>query len=243
MSVLAVGCGKGSPGATFVAINLAFALCGEDRSVLLLDLDPHGGDMASYLGLDPRRGLFPLMHLEGKAPSSDTLRREAELRGGVLCLAGYPRAEDADAEMIDAVLTASSEATPLVVADLGRITPTTARLFANADHVLIAVRPDLVGVFAARRAVETLSRANPTGQIAAVVTGWEWRRAADLAESVEALDTKVVGSIPMDRHEARRALLTQAHLSHGPASKAFTSLAHEVKDMVTTPLVREAALL
>lgn len=56
MNTIGVCSGKGSPGATFVAVNLAASLLAEDRDVLLIDLDPNGGDIAGYLGLDPRNG-------------------------------------------------------------------------------------------------------------------------------------------------------------------------------------------
>lgn len=45
MSVIAVCSGKGSPGATFVAANLAAALSRANEEAVLLDLDPAGGDL------------------------------------------------------------------------------------------------------------------------------------------------------------------------------------------------------
>jgi MinD-like ATPase involved in chromosome partitioning or flagellar assembly len=48
-----VASGKGSPGATFVAVNLTAALARAKQDAVLLDLDPAGGDLCCYLGLDP----------------------------------------------------------------------------------------------------------------------------------------------------------------------------------------------
>lgn len=73
MSLVAIAGGKGAPGSTFVAINLAAALSTKGGDVLLVDLDPHGGDISAWLGLHPRSGLYPLMRLEGKTPSIESL--------------------------------------------------------------------------------------------------------------------------------------------------------------------------
>ena len=64
MSAVVVCSGKGSPGATFVAANLAAALSRvKEEEPLLLDLDPAGGDLCCYLGLDryPGRNVSPHM--------------------------------------------------------------------------------------------------------------------------------------------------------------------------------------
>lgn len=238
--MIAVGGGKGSPGATFVAMNLATALAAAGDNVLLIDLDPHGGDVAAYLGLDPRSGLYPLMRLDGKQPSLEAILREAQPRDGVQCIAGFPHAKDADIEMIVSVIDAVSDSRFTVIADIGRVTPSTAELFARADSVLLAVRPELVGVFSAQRAAETLKAAGvDESRISAVVNCWEWRRSADLAETVAALKVNVVGSIPMDKKEVRRAHADQRPLQRGRAFKAFRSLAMEVRKTAAVERVSE----
>ncbi|MFN2593744.1 MAG: hypothetical protein ABR579_02505, partial [Actinomycetota bacterium] len=82
----------------------------------------------------------------------------------------------------------------------------------------------------ALRAIETLKAAGcDETHIAAVVNAWEWKRAADLAESVDALPIKVAGSIPLEKKETKRAFLEQRPLHRGRAFKAFQSLASEVR--------------
>lgn len=230
MTLVAVAGGKGSPGSTFVAMNLAAAMASRGVETLLLDLDTFGGDLAAFLGLNPRSGLYPLMRLEGKSPSFEAVIREAQSRDGVLCVGGFPTAEEADLEMVAWVLQEASEAPEkTVIADLGRVAPTTAHLFLAADAILLAVRPDVVGVYAAQRGIHTLTEAgsNPT-RIYAVVNGWRWRRSADLAETVDSLKVKVIGSIALDERESRRAVHDQRFLRGGSAFKAFRSLADEV---------------
>ena len=234
MSLLALAGGKGAPGATFLGVNLADALTSAGNEVLLVDLDRHGGDIAAYLGLHPRSGLYPLMRLEGKHPSLEALLHEAQAGpSGLRCVGGFPRAEDADTEMIEGVVKVLSEAECLVVADLGRIDPASAHLASKADAVIVAVRPDMVGVYAAQRAIQTLRDAGVSdSRINAVINGWDLRRSADLAETVHALKVRSIGSIPLHRREARKAIRDQRPLKKGRAFKSFGSLASEVAQLV-----------
>lgn len=226
MSVVAVCSGKRSPGATFLAVNLACALVESGQPALLIDLDGDGGDLAAHLGLDPRRGLYPLLHLEGRGPTPEALLREAEARGRLLCLAGFARADDADPEAMLAILEAARATGRLIVADLGRVRPASAHVPRAADLVLIAVRPDLATVFGAERAIDLLVRAGvERDRMAVVVTGWQPARLGDLSEVSEALRLEVMAAIPLDDRAARKALLAQTPLMTGRAARAFSSLA------------------
>ena len=83
MSAIAVCSGKGSPGTTFVAVNLAAASARAGEQVLLLDLDPAGGDLC-YLGLDPRRAYTRCSGWRGgspEAPAFSPRRRSRGVRG------------------------------------------------------------------------------------------------------------------------------------------------------------------
>jgi MinD-like ATPase involved in chromosome partitioning or flagellar assembly len=241
LSLVAVGSGKGSPGCTFVSINLAASLSSLGQHVLLMDVDPHGGDLTAYLGLDPRRGLHPLTRMHG-ANGSEALLKEADPRGErVLCLGGFPRSGDVDLEVIPVILESAVATGRTVVADLGRVNFESAGVFSSADLILIAVRPDLIGVYGAQRAIDDLHQAGiPPAKIAAVITGWEHQRPADLAESAKALKARAVGAIPLDRRHARKALAAQQPLHQGPAVKAFYSLASEVSRILArTPTSRK----
>jgi Mrp family chromosome partitioning ATPase len=204
VSLVAVGAGKGAPGCSFVSINLATALAATGPRVLLLDLDPHGGDLTAYLNLDPRKGMNLLARTS--LPFLEALNREAELRQNVLCVGGFPRAADSDHELIEATLAVARGAGQTVVADLGRVGSGTAPHFSSADLVLIVVRPGLVAVHGARRAIQDLQDAGiPSGRIHAVINGWERQRPADLAESDAALPVRTLGAIPLDRKVADRS--------------------------------------
>lgn len=236
MSLLAVTSGKGSPGATFLAVNLAAAMARKGEEVLLLDLDPFGGDVCAYLGLDPRRGLYPLLRMEGRIPGSDRLLQEAEEREGLLAMCGFPEpSELAAPEALHAALYAGRATGRIVIADLGRTTEAAGSVAAEADRVLLAVRPDLVSVLGAERAIRLLEPSVPKDRIAAVLSGFDRRRPGDRAEVADALRVPIAGAVPNVPRGARKSLLAQAPAATRWLRRAFDALAARIGEPATEP--------
>lgn len=226
MSAIAVCSGKGSPGATFVAANLAAALSRANEETVLLDLDPAGGDLCCYLGLDPRRGLYPLLRMEGTISGTDRLLTEAEELSGFRAVGGFPESSDlVSTGVLAGALAAASASGRIVVADLGRISETNAPIAAKCDLVLLVVRADLVSVLGAERALRQLeAEGTRRERVTVVVSGHEKRRPADLAEVGEALRFSVLGAVPLDRRGARKALLSQSPAATRRLRRAFDAL-------------------
>lgn len=226
MKSIAICSGKGSPGATFVSINLAHAAAGLGKRKLLIDLDRHGGDVAGYLGLDPRKGLYPLGLLGRGEYSAEALRGEIEERGGIRCIAGFPKPSTIQPELLKQIFSAASDADGLLVADLGRVDGLAADVAAGSDQVIVVVRPDLISTHGAQRAKETLLESGvPEDRLSLVINGWEWRRTGDVAEVAEAIGLPSVGMIPLVRRAARKALQAQLPIQKGRAVKAFRDVA------------------
>ncbi|MFY9588108.1 MAG: P-loop NTPase [Actinomycetota bacterium] len=236
MSVIAVCSGKGSPGATFVAVNLATALS-HGNDVLLLDLDPAGGDIAAYLGLDPRRGIFPLLRMDNDIPKPEAIVHEAEERGGLLALSGFPESSPATSPSVLSCLVSRAKQTDrTVVVDIGRITTDSAIVAREADFILIVVRPDLVSVLGAERALRSLKeRRVDFSHTAAVISGLERRRPGDIAEVAKAMGISVAGTIPLHHRSARQALIAQKPIQKGRLHKSFRMLAEEVRSRMEPP--------
>lgn len=226
MSAIVVCSGKGSPGSTFVAVNLAAAVARDGGETILLDLDPAGGDVFCYLWLDPRRGLYPLLRMEGGVSGRERLLAEAEERSGFQVVAGFPDASDlATPDVLRAALAAADSPDRTVVADIGRVSTTNAPVAAEAELLLLIVRPDLVSVLGAERAFRHLETAGTNRErIKVVVCAHERRRPADLAEVGEALRLPVLGAVPLDRRGARRALVAQRSAATRRLVRAFDSL-------------------
>lgn len=231
MSVVTICSGKGAPGVTFCAVNLSAALARAGDEVLLLDLDPSGGDVAAYLGLDTRRGLFPLLRMNNGIPDATVLLAEAEERAGVQAVSGFPESSalSAATDLLAGMIRRAAVDRTLVV-DLGRVSTESASVAASSDLVLLVVRPDLVSVLGAERALRRLDHAGVERErIAVVVSCAERRRPADLTEVADSVGVAVIGSTPIHRSGARKALLSQMPVAKGPLTRAFNSLGGSVK--------------
>lgn len=196
--IVCVTGGKGGPGATVLAINLAVELSRRGRDCLLVDLDPCGGDIGAYLDpqrVDPRRGLLPLLKLERATVSKEAVEGECQRIGDhLLVLLGFIRPEpDLLRGRIENLLRSAMRVAETVVVDLGRLVPGSPSLEACTvgDHFLMAVRPDLQGALAAERAL-----ALAPDQTEVVATSVRRRGAADVVELSQALGKPVAAAIP-----------------------------------------------
>ena len=105
MRLVAVTGGKGGPGATTLAVGLAGAWAAAGQSVLLVDLDPAGGDVAAHLPVaDARRGVAPLLGSPGIPPGLTAMLAEvAQVSRRVGLLAGLAQPDAAGLLHRDAV--------------------------------------------------------------------------------------------------------------------------------------------
>ncbi len=74
--LIVVAGGKGGVGTTTLAVNLALAFARADRRVVLVDADPHGGDLAVLLGVQERHTLADV--LSGSREATETLHQGPE---------------------------------------------------------------------------------------------------------------------------------------------------------------------
>jgi MinD-like ATPase involved in chromosome partitioning or flagellar assembly len=239
VSAIAICSGKGSPGATFVAVNLAVAMARTHERVMLVDLDPSGGDIAAYLGLDPHRGLYPLLRMDRSVPEATAIAGEAEERFRVLAVGGFPvEASSESRDSLPDVMKQLREWDGELVVDLGRVTASTVQIAADADLVLVVARPDLVSVLGAERAMRALRDGGIAREgLKVIVSGADRRRPADVAEIATALRADVLAPLPFDRRAARRSLVAQTPVAKGRLVKAFGTLASTIApgDRVESP--------
>jgi MinD-like ATPase involved in chromosome partitioning or flagellar assembly len=206
--LIAVTSGKGAPGKTTIAIALAALLAAAGTSVVLVDADLRGGNVAPYLDLDPRRGLV------GYAASGDGLEEELQDGPGFAVLAGLERPELAEGlreETLSAAVAALRERFERVIVDLGA--PPELSLLRVADQLLLVTGADLVSVWNARVRLRGLGESVSAGSLAAVVNRREGREHYDPEEIEHALGIPVLGVVREDRKAARRATAKQLPLS------------------------------
>lgn len=222
--------GKGGPGATTLAVGLAGAWAAAGRSVLVADLDPAGGDVAAHLPVeDLRRGVAPLLGVVGSRLDAAAVAAESTMAGANLwVLNGLPCPDTAgllQPAATRALLGAvrALDAVELVVVDPGRLLPGSVAAVAlgAADAGVLAVRPDLPGALAARRALDAV--ADLPG-LAVMAVGAQ-RRSADVTDLAEALGRRVAGVVPADRRGVRRAIQGARPPVRGRLGRAYAALA------------------
>jgi MinD-like ATPase involved in chromosome partitioning or flagellar assembly len=228
--------GKGGPGATTLAVGLAGAWAVAGRSVLLVDVDPAGGDVAAHLLVGPealRRGVAPLAALgAAQIDPGAVLAESTQLTRGIRVLVGVHRADSKGllspwTGVAVAEVACQVPGVDLVVVDPGRLLPESvaAAMVALAEVAVLAVRADVPGALAAQRAFDA---AGDPDRLAPVAVGVRRRAAADVAELAEALGRPVAGVIPADPRGVRRAVETGQPPRTGRLGRAYAALAGQL---------------
>jgi Mrp family chromosome partitioning ATPase len=224
--------GKGGPGATTLAVGLAGAWAAAGRSVLLVDLDPAGGDIAAHLPVpDVRRGVAPLLGLPTGRLDPAAVRAESiQVGWGLQVLVGLPGPDTGGLLRPDATLALLQAARgvpgiELLVVDPGRLLPgsVAAGMLGLAEVRVLAARADLPGALAAQRALAATQHAPVLAVVAVAV-----HRPADAAELAHALGRPLTGVIPADARGVRRALQTGQPPTSGRLGHAYATLAAQL---------------
>ena len=158
--------GKGAPGATTLAVLLAWCWPDRERSRIVMEADPEGGVLAARghdsSGLTHEPGLLSLAAArDGSAEAR--LRQHAQVLGdGVELVAGPPGPAQAEAclrALGEAAAGAIQRAPVNVVVDCGRLHPSSPALpwALAAERTLLVVRPRLDEVVALRPVAERLT--------------------------------------------------------------------------------------
>jgi MinD-like ATPase involved in chromosome partitioning or flagellar assembly len=224
--------GKGGPGATTLAVGLAGAWAAAGRSVLLVDLDPAGGDVAAHLPVaDVHRGVAPLLGLAtGQMDPAAVQAESTQVASGLRVLVGLPGPDtggllrpDAAVALLEAARRVAG--VELLVVDPGRLLPgsVAAATLGLAEVRVLAVRPDLPGALAGQRALAATQRTSQMLLVAVAV-----QRPADAAELAQALGRRLAGVTPADLRGVRRALQTGRPPTGGRLGRAYTRLAAQL---------------
>jgi Mrp family chromosome partitioning ATPase len=224
--------GKGGPGATTLAVGLAGAWAAAGRSVLLVDLDPAGGDIAAHLPVpDMRRGVAPLLGLPtGQLDPAAVQAESTQVGWGLQVLVGLAGPDTGGLLRPDATLGLLRAArgvggVELLVVDPGRLLPRSiAAVTLGVTEVrVLAARADLPGALAAQRALAATQHAPMTAVVAVAV-----QRPVDAAELAHALSRPLAGVIPADPKAVRRSLQTGRPPTSGRLGHAYAILAAQL---------------
>lgn len=234
MTLVALASIKASPGVTTLALALA-GVWPTERSALLAEIDPAGGDLCGRFAMAHEPGLVTLAasaRRDGMHP--DLLAHCQQLPGGLPLLAGPPSAEQVRTaiSVLGAGLPgALRRADYDVIADVGRLDPGSVALaaFSEADASLVLARPNLAEL-------NHLAAARPAlcqgGRGPLLVLAGEGDYEA--AEIERAVGLEVVGTIAADPQAA--ALLSGR--SGSERLLARSALVRSARELVSTLLAR-----
>lgn len=224
IATIALASGRGSPGRSLVALNLAASL-GAVAPTILVDLDVDGPSVAAYLDLDPTRNLFMLAHGDPRTSRDwerGILQEVQPLdprspQGVALC--GVPKPEmraGISATFVESLLVELRRRYRYVVLDvgadlLGQETIAHRLAIGASDQVLFVVSSDLIGLWHARFGLRILDRALdlPTDRVALVINRHQQRYHHRRSEIEWALDRPVAAVLPEDRSHVQRAIVAQ----------------------------------
>jgi MinD-like ATPase involved in chromosome partitioning or flagellar assembly len=192
---------KGSPGVTTTAAALGAAAASRGETVLLVELDPSGGDAAMLCDRVGETALVALAEeLRHGTPAADTVPAHAIAAPpgvpAVLAPSGASEASGVIASLDDRWLPALRGSAATVVVDAGRWEPrgSAARRIAGADVVGLVCRSTAPSVEHARRALDAL-RGTARCPVAVVVVGG---RPYPGEEVAAALDVPLAGVLAWD---------------------------------------------
>lgn len=228
MTLVVMASAKGSPGVTTLAAALA-ATWPVGRDLLVAEVDPAGGDLASRLDLPGSPGLVTLAAAARRELTGAVLDEHLQDlpgRGGIRLLAGPVSADQAAAALqtlggrLAGVLASRPED---VLVDCGRLDGRTRVLdhATAAGALVVVVRPTVAAVHHLATRLESLAPPLPVG---VVVVGDRPYSAPEVAAAVGAT---LVAEVPVDARAAA------ALAGEGPAGRALER----------SPLVRAARQL
>ncbi|ROO62979.1 hypothetical protein EDC02_4988 [Micromonospora sp. Llam0] len=193
--LIAVGYGKGSPGATTLGLGLAAVWPRPD--VTLVECDPAGGDLWARFGHHPEPGLSALAASSWEGPIPGFFRQRLSVGAdAVLAIPGDGAAASVLTLVdrgLDALRQASTTAT--VIVDVGRvdIRSPALPLVAAADHVLLLSASPLAQQAQVGARLPWLSNAL-SGELWLVGVGGH--RTAEVSHD---LGLPVIGTVPYSR--------------------------------------------
>ena len=259
--VIGVFGGKGSPGRTTVAVNLAVGLAQAGESVALVDADLSGGDVAALLaGLHPRANLFTLAHaVPGHRELAEAVV-EPELQpwgpgGRLRVLVGLPKpgmAEAVSAPFVASLREYFRTRYAYTVVDLAQpgssgLGEVARAALGAADLVLVLCGSEVLAAWHCQQALSFL-KAQVSGvaqklQLVVNRADRKWQAGPlDVAAALE-WEKAPLGIIPYDYPAVQAALRSQSPLvlSRSRAGRALRELTGAVRRELAAELVPPAS--
>ena len=220
--VVAVFSSKGGCGTTFVATNLAAAT---EANTVLVDLNLQAGDLALFLGTEPKHSIADLV--EKRAQADDALLKSVVVPySEKLSLLAAPReadlADDIEPEHIFEVIELLREHYEYVYIDPQHTFDSiTLSALDQADEIVLVLTLDIPAVRSAQRTLAIFDRLGyPRHKVKIVVNRWSKQIELDVKQVERHLGEKVMGFVQSDYHTAVNSInLGQPLVQSEPSSR------------------------
>ena len=222
MTVIALhGC-KQAPGVTTLTLALGAAL-DADGGAVVIEADPHGGDLSALLGRPPTPGWVSLAAAgrHGGAVDFDAHLQALPAGGRALLAPAEPtQTEAALRSMSERVIDLAASAGRHVVIDRGR----SLEPIAGADVVILVCHATVAGVEQARVRLDLLDTARATVLVVISATG-PYRT----EEVSAALGQAVLGPIPRDERGVNALVGLRRNAHRSQLVRFATSMVDELR--------------
>jgi hypothetical protein len=242
MGLIAFACAKGSPGVTTSVLALA-SVWPASQPVIVAELDPAGGDLATRFGRSFEPGVISLAAAARRNSGSATVTEHCQqVLGGVdvLVAPASPDQVNAALRLLDdrRAWAELRSGEPEILADCGRLgdESTVAHLVQASTLLVLFARPllsELHHLHSRLPALQTLA-----GRMGLVLVG---NGPYSVSEVAETLSIEVLGSVPSDPDAARilaGAPGSRRALARLPLLRAASALV-ELLQIATAPAVAE----
>jgi pilus assembly protein CpaE len=239
--VIAFAHGKGGVGATTLAANVAAALAGEGRSVVLLDLNLQFGTAAMFFDLRPRTTIVEFARGDvTRVTEEDFTRFLADHKSGVRILAAPPSPEEAELVSVAAVQQAIDLARvgrDAVVIDLAaKLDEITLAALDVTDVVCVVTAPHLASLRSTSDTLAMLTRIGISDDRTLVALVRSSAKGIDDAGVAKFLKRKADVVVPYAERADAAADLGVPYVLAEPNDKAALAL----KQLATRLLTRKA---
>ncbi|HEX8071711.1 MAG TPA: AAA family ATPase [Pyrinomonadaceae bacterium] len=224
---VAVFSSKGGCGTSFVATNLAAAI---NAPTVLVDLNLQAGDLALYLGVEPKFSIADLV--EKRASADDAMLRSLVApHSSHMALLAAPReadlADDIEPEHVFEVIELLRQHYDYVIIDPQHtFDPITLAALDQVDEIVLVLTLDIPAIRSAQRTLQIFDRLGyPRHKVRIVVNRWSKQIELDVRQVERYLGEPVTGYIQSDYNTAVNSInLGQPLVESAPASRLATEL-------------------
>jgi pilus assembly protein CpaE len=240
--VIAVAHGKGGVGATTLAANVAAALAGEGKSVVLLDLNLQFGNAAMFFDIRPRTTIVDYARGDiARVTDEDFAQYLADHKSGVRVLAAPPSPEEAELVSIAAVQQAIDLARTgrdVVVVDLAtKLDEITLAALDVTDIVCVVAAPHLAALRGTSDTLAMLTRLGISNERILVTLVRNTAKGIDDAGVAKFLGRKPDVVVPYSEKADAAADLGVPYVLAEPNDKVTAALKHLAVRLATRKAV------